>query len=418
MHHELEGAVRTIQRVVRSTVPSSVSGDEALSLVALLGEAERAVDSGIALFAPRVINTGSFTKRGYATAPDWLGAVSGSPAGTAKGRLVAAERAAESPELAEAVRRGDLSAAQLKIVTDTAAVAPQAAATLLPLIKGGASHRELSAAASRKRAEARSAECDRARRARVHASQHFRWHQDEDGGIRGEFLCDEVAWARVCPRLEADAKARWKAAGAAGGQSFDSHRLDAFIDLMAGTRAGPDRAGARDRAVVIIDAKALKRGTAKGDELCEIEGIGPVSVEAAAELISAAGLQFVVKDGVDIATVTGTTRAVRDRINIALLVRDRACVVPGCGKRFGIERDHSMIDFVKDGPTELANLARLCAPHHDMKTNGGWMLGGGPGRWTWDPPLKPPSKGRLDRERKVASEKAKARARRNKPLRN
>jgi len=30
MHHELEGAVRTIQRVVRSTVPSSVSGDEAL----------------------------------------------------------------------------------------------------------------------------------------------------------------------------------------------------------------------------------------------------------------------------------------------------------------------------------------------------------------------------------------------------
>jgi len=77
-----------------------------------------------------------------------------------------------------------------------------------------------------------------------------------------------------------------------------------------------------------------------------------------------------------------------------------------------------MIDFVKDGPTELANLARLCGPHHDMKTNGGWKLGGGLGRWTWDPPLKPPSKGRLDRERKVASEKAKARARRNKPLRN
>lgn len=77
-----------------------------------------------------------------------------------------------------------------------------------------------------------------------------------------------------------------------------------------------------------------------------------------------------------------------------------------------------MIDFVNEGPTELANLARLCAPHHDMKTNGGWTLGGGPGRWTWDPPLKPPSKGRLDRERKVASEKAKARAKRNKPLQN
>ena len=45
---------------------------------------------------------------------------------------------------------------------------------------------------------------------------------------------------------------------------------------------------------MIIDAGALRRGTAEGGELCEIEGIGPVSVDAATELLGEGGLQFLV----------------------------------------------------------------------------------------------------------------------------
>jgi hypothetical protein len=63
----------------------------------------------------------------------------------------------------------------------------------------------------------------------------------------------------------------------------------------------------------------------------------------------------VIKDGIDVRTVTGTTRVIRDRINIALLVRDRHCVVPTCGKRLGLERDHCQVDYAADGPTEMAN---------------------------------------------------------------
>jgi hypothetical protein len=415
LESELEQAVRGLQRVVQSMAPGAISGDQALSMVSLFGAAERAAASGTALLTPVVVRTGSYTKAGHASAPDWLGAVAGSSSGVAKGRLVAAERAADSPELAEALHDGHLSAAQLKIVADTTAVAPGAPGALLTLIAQGASNQELSDAASRRRAAARKVECERERRARVHANRHFRWHQDDNGGIRGEFHCDEVAWAKVAHGLEADAKARWKAAGAAGGETLEAHRLDAFLALTAGAGGSPGRSGQAPRAVVLIDAEALRRGTTQRDELCEIEGIGPVSVDAATELIGDAGLQFVIKDGMDVRTVTGTTRVIRDRINIALLVRDRHCVVPTCGKRFGLERDHSKVDYAADGPTEMANLARLCPACHNLKTNGGWKLGGGPGHWTWDPPAKPPSAGRINRQRKLTV--ARAKAKRDKPLR-
>jgi hypothetical protein len=411
---ELKNAVRTLQHFVRTTSPGSISGDHALALVALLGEAERAAASGIALLSPVVVETGSYAKAGHASAPDWLGSVSGSSAGAARGRLGAAQQAARSPELSQAVRGGRLSADQLKIVAETTAVAPEAPGPLLCLLEEGASNQELRDAAARLRAEARSVECDRARRARVHANRHFRWHQDPNGGIRGEMFCDEVAWAKVAPRLEAKAKARWKAAGAAG-DALEAHRLDAFLAMLACVGSTQGDSGPRARAVVLIDAEALRRGTTRGDELCEIEGVGPVSVEAAQELIGEANLQFVIKDGLDIATVTGSTRAKAQRIECALVVRDRTCVVPHCGKRLGLEGDHSQIDYAEDGPTELANLVRLCPEHHNLKTHGGWRIEGGPGRWRWIAPKNPPSAGSIKRAGKVAA--AKARARRDKPLR-
>jgi hypothetical protein len=36
----------------------------------------------------------------------------------------------------------------------------------------------------------------------------------------------------------------------------------------------------------------------------------------------------------------------------------------------------------------LANLARLCAAHHRLKTATGWRLTGGPGQWGWKPPQR------------------------------
>jgi hypothetical protein len=414
LHAELEGAVRVLLGVVRRADPAATSGEEAASLVALFSRAERAATSGVALFAPVVDETGAYAKGGHGSAPEWLAALSGSSAALAQGRLAAARRAAFDPALKEALQEAQLSAPQLSLLTKSEAGAPGSAAPLLELVEKGASHQELSATAARLAAAGRGQETERARRARVRANRHFRWRQDEGGGIRGEFSCDEVAWAKVMPLLEAEAKERWKKAGAAGADSLEAHRLDAFLELMAGAKVGlhpdPGRPGARPHCVVIVNAESLRRGTTKGDELCEIEGIGPVSVEAATELLGHGSVQFLIKDGVDIKTVTSTSRDLPQRLVSALMVRDRTCCATGCGRRHGLVVDHYGVDFAKGGASDLDNLARLCPPHHDLKTYGGWRLQGEPGNWEWTAPAHPKSAQYIARARRLAAAKASARA--------
>ena len=347
-------AVELLRAVVRLPVPVGLSGAAAQQYVTLFSEAERAAASGVALFAPVVVETGEYTKGGHGSAADWLGSLSGSSKGAAKGRLAAATRAAKDPRLTEALHEGELSADQLKVVANSLGETPEASAELLDLLDQGASHRELSDAVTRKRAASRSIETERLRRARVHTNRHFRWGQDEDGGVRGGFFCDEVEFARVAPRLEAEAKRRWKAAanghGVGVGDSLEAHRLDAFIDLLSGSggfgsgddddgvdwedgdedsgegggRGGGGRGGGAGvggdghrrgrgplaRTLIVVNAESLRRGTTEGDELCEIEGIGPVSVAAAKELLSEGGFQYLVKEGFDIKTVTKSTRVI------------------------------------------------------------------------------------------------------------
>jgi hypothetical protein len=168
---------------------------------------------------------------------------------------------------------------------------------------------------------------------------------------------------------------------------------------------------------VVIDAEALRRGTTEGEELCEIEGIGPVSVAAATELLSEGGLRYLVKEGFDIKTVTKATRDIAKCIDAALIVRDRTCCIKNCGKRRGLERDHVHVDYADDGPSELDNLVRLCPEHHALKTHGGWRIEGKPGAWKWIAPARPKSAGAISRARKVAAAKAKATRERNKPRR-
>ena len=107
---------------------------------------------------------------------------------------------------------------------------------------------------------------------------------------------------------------------------------------------GPAPAGRRSRArrrrparaprtLIIVNAESLRRGTTEGDELCEIEGIGPVSVAAATELLSEGGFQYLVKEGFDIKTVTKSTRVIANCIDMALSsvtvsAPDRAVATP------------------------------------------------------------------------------------------
>ena len=208
-----------------------------MQMAELLSGFEPVVASGVALLTPRVTSDGTYTKSGFTSAQDWLGAATGTSAGAAKSRLAAAEKASRVPKIAEALHEGELSGSQIDLLTRTEAAAPGSAATLLDMVDNDQSHQELSDQAARMKAAARSKEAEHQRRSRVHAARHFRWHQDKDGGIRFEGFCDEADWARVAPTLEPEAKRRWKASGAHDAATLDAMRLDAFIDLLARRRA-------------------------------------------------------------------------------------------------------------------------------------------------------------------------------------
>jgi len=197
----LDASLAQLRRFVHDLCPGELSGQEAMAAAERLGQLEKVVASGLALLSPRVIETGVFAQGGHASAPDWLAAVSGSSAGAAKSRLASAERAAVVPALSNALHEGQLSAPQLGLLSGASAADPGAVGTLLELVERQVSHQEMTEEANRLKAAARSKECERARRQRVHEERHLRWHQHPEGGIRGDFSCDEIEWARIAARL-------------------------------------------------------------------------------------------------------------------------------------------------------------------------------------------------------------------------
>ena len=122
---------------------------------------------------------------------------------------------------------------------------------------------------------------------------------------------------RASPRLEAATKARWKSAGGSQGESYGAHRLDAFLDLLG--HAGAKDATARPHCLVLVDAGALRRGSTRAGETCEIDGIGPVPVDTAVELLGEGTVQFIIKEGTDIRSVTKSSRDLAQKTAMALV---------------------------------------------------------------------------------------------------
>jgi hypothetical protein len=94
----------------------------------------------------------------------------------------------------------------------------------------------------------------------------------------------------------------------------------------------------------------------------------------------------IITDGVDVTTVVRPRRNIPTPLATAIMDRDQYCVVPGCGKRLGLEKDHWQRPVKNDGEASYDNLVRLCKHHHYLRTHQGWTLTGGPGNWHFDPP--------------------------------
>ena len=191
-----------------------------------------------------------------------------------------------------------------------------------------------------------------------------------------------------------------QATGASTNGNADAH-IESDIDCVAAVDAitddrppdGPSSlidGPATCSVMVRVDLDALLRGRAEGDEVCEIDGHGPIPVAMARDLANNSFLRIAFHRAGDIRAVSHMGRTINQQLRTALAFRDRTCVVPGCGVSYGLEIDH-IVPFAEGGPTTLDNLALLCHHHHFRKSYEGWILikdGIGPEgrpRWRFEP---------------------------------
>jgi len=385
-------AVSDISAYLAALEPELVTTGEATELYRLFAELTRLGSAGQLLLSPRVAESDTWKNEGHRSAASWLAKESGTGLGDAFGSLETAERLECLPRTAEALRNGQLSAPQVREIAAAAARDRSVEGELLEAATTG-TMKGLKDRCRRVRAVSGSAETENGRYEAIRASRYFRHWSDVDGAFRGEFKLTPDAGARLLSSVEARANELFDEARKVDNrESSGAYGADALVDLV--TRdggSGTTKSRASTVVHVRVDAGALRRGYVDGGEVCEIAGVGPVPVATARTLLPEAFLKVVIVDAVDVVSVTHLGRGISAHVRTAIEERDQTCVVPGCDVAMGLEIDHWQTDYGEGGPTELANLARLCHFHHAMKTYRGFVLGGGPGKWEWQtPPDFPP----------------------------
>jgi hypothetical protein len=399
--------------------PGLLVGRDAAALYAAFCRLERLVTGAKALLAPRIADSGHWQEEGHRSPAGLLATLEGGSAGAAVRTLEAGRRLAGLPGTEEALRAGTLSGPKLAEITRAASLDPSAEAALL----AGSDAEPLHMTKERcQKVRTQAAGNDPvATEVRIHAGRSFATWTDAEGAFcfsgrdtpeRGARLL-----ARLVPvvnRLRHDRRAA--AAEAATGRPRGTPvappepeaalRADALFLLLCGAPSGspasasaatgpasptggggdpladPAELGCADdlvtatppaTVIVRVDLDALRRGTARPGELCEVEGQGTVPVPVVRSLVDDAFLACVFTEAGDIRAVAHLGRTINQHLRTALAFRDKRCVVPGCGVAYSLEIDH-VVPLESGGDTRLDNLALLCRHHHRLKTYEGWTL--------------------------------------------
>ena len=357
-------------------------GRVAVSLLASVAEIVKMATSLKLSLTASISASGACREVGHRNAASLVAELEGIPVGAAGAVVATANRLKECPEADDAMRKGQLSEAQARLITAAAILAPDREGDLVESATTK-SITELSDDCRRVRASSAKAD-PMATYRRIHEARSLRQWTDEEGALclQGRFTPD--VGAKVAASIEAVAGELFETARKAGSREpLQAYRADALAGLVCGERQ-PVHTGVDIH--VRIDHEALLRGHTVDGEHSEIDGVGPLPVPKVRDLMTDAGVRVIFSHGEEISRIYHFTRTINAPLVTALINRDRYCVVPGCGATRFLEIDH-VIPHGERGPTCLANLARLCTFHHGQKSNEDYRLRRGEdGKWRFEPP--------------------------------
>jgi hypothetical protein len=366
--------------------PGTLTGAEAVSVVEVAQQIENLARLIKARAARRVTETDTWQPSGATSAKEYPAGKTGASAGQVGTLVDAAAKLDGLGATRDAAEAGAVSLEQASVIASAVAASPGCEQTLLDT----ACTKDL-AELKHEAAKAKAA-ADRdegARHERLRRQRRLRtWVDDEGmGNVSWRTTVDEYQeFLALHQRFRDDA---FRAAYRGGRRDPDAHLAsDAMLRLVRAAAGGGDGSTVRKdvRVLVHVTDTAVLRGHTEPGETCEVTGVGPVPVAVARTMIGTNPFVSLIEtDGVDVRRVVRLGRRRPPEVDDALLVRDRWCVVPGCGSTWRLEVHHT-IPFAESGRTTLDELATVCHHHHDLITHRGFALRGGPGRWTWHPP--------------------------------
>jgi hypothetical protein len=161
---------------------------------------------------------------------------------------------------------------------------------------------------------------------------------------------------------------------------YDQRLYDALMDLFqagTGPRADSSRAaGAPTRPRVVVHAPLEVLVGCSTDDMAEIAGVGPVSVEIVRRLACDANVDLAVEDRNG--TIMDQGRVRRDPTPVQRVEidrRDKGCRFPGCSYT-EFTNVHHVQHWADGGLTNLDNLVTLCGRHHRAVHELGWAVTG------------------------------------------
>jgi hypothetical protein len=365
--------------VVHALEPDAVPLPEVVSLWDAFDAVERHAAAAKTLLARRVDDSRMWQRAGHRSAAEFLAAKSGSSIGAARTQLNVSREINKLPATEQALRDGDISAAQAAAIVDGASANPAAEQQLIECSRR-ASLAELRAAALRARA---AADPDReTTHRRIHKRRRLRWWTDAEGAWNLSARGTVADGARVAGVLEPLIDKQFTTARRENRrEDRDAYAFDALVGLAeeAVTPAVTmKRPHPRYFALLRVDLAALQRGEVLDDEYCEITGLGPIPVATARALLGDSILKLVITKGVDVLNVTHLGRGPNTAQRIALLWSSPGCTVEGCA-RTRVEIDHR-IPYSTTRHTRLDECDPLCSAHHNLKHHDGWALVAGRGK--------------------------------------
>ncbi len=354
--------------VSRAIDADTLTGPEAGLMLADVTMMKNAAATMEALLAKRLADDGAWQRAGDRSAADHLAKATGTTVGRARETLATAERLRALGATDAAARSGVLSPEQAGAVSDAATANSDAEGQLLAAAARG-SLQDLHDECAKIKAAADPDPDATYRRHR--AERSLRMWADRNGVAKlfGVTTPDQMAVIKAA--VERRTTELFEAARRTGHhEPRGAYMIDALGQICGewlgesrglaeaegesapGPEPEPEPAPDAPKArkprrsqtprflgIVRADLEALRRGSAEGDEVCEINGLGPVPVSVAQRLLGESVLHLVLTKGTAVGTTVNLRRGPNTAQRIALLATQPHCGITGCHSPF-TEIDH------------------------------------------------------------------------------